>query len=368
VRIRDWCLLGFFFTVSSFSLASTVSNLKEQVSQTRAALERTQKKWHNAQKSLQQLERQIAVDARELGKLDNRIRQNKLDISSKKSDLAANRQKLDIRLAQLAHSLRGMDQWLNEPALKWVLTSNDPGDWSRLATYHRIMGHSQQELITELKALQQQILQDETELEQLSEKLKQEKAKQELGLVKLQASKTNREQLVEELQVTVREKSHELAKNESRLRSVLRGLSSSRSEGSGQFARLKGHLSWPIDGQLNALFNQSIQGSELKWEAVLFKAPEDRDVRAVAPGQVVYADWMSGYGWLIIIEHDDGYMTLYGRNHYLYKQVGEKVSQGEMIARSGKSGGFNQPALYFSLRHNAEPLDPAQWLSHQYSA
>ena len=119
---------------------------------------------------------------------------------------------------------------------------------------------------------------------------------------------------------------------------------------------------------MQQLFNHSIQGSELKWSGTLFSAPQDRLVKAVAPGRVVYADWMSGYGWLLIIEHDHGYMTLYGRNHYLYKKVGQTVRGGEIIARSGKSGGFRQPALYFSLRHNGAPLNPSEWLVQKQSA
>lgn len=345
-----------------------VRDLKQQIKRSRVELQLTRRKWRQAQLALQQLEKKLAVRARELAAVNDSIYRNRRKIRAKKRDLAANRKQLAKRMAELARSLRGMEQWLNEPALKWILTSDDPGDWDRLATYHRIIGHSQQQLIAELKGLQQKILQDEAALEGLAAELKQERAKRQQRLVKLKSLKADRAQLVAKLRISVREKSRQLARDETQLRSVLSGLSRTRWGAGGHFARMKGKLMWPIQGRLERLFHRAIQGSELKWQGVLFAAPEDRRVRAVAPGRVVYADWMSGYGWLLIIEHDKGYMTLYGRNHYLYKKVGQKVHQGEVIARSGKSGGFSRPALYFSLRHNAEPLDPDQWLARKYRA
>jgi septal ring factor EnvC (AmiA/AmiB activator) len=256
---------------------------------------------------------------------------------------------------------------LNEPSLKWILTSNDPGDWDRLATYHRIIGHSQQALITELKDLQQRILKDELALEKLAIALQKEHIKREQNLEQLRALKSDRTSLVATLQVSVKQKARQLSRDEAQLQSVLAGLVRSNPEFSGHFEKMQGRLQWPIQGRMEKLFNQSIEGSELTWRAILFDAPEGSVVQAVAPGRVVYADWMSGYGWLVILEHDDGYMTLYGRNHYLYKQVGQKVSVGEVIARSGKSGGFSQPALYFALWHNAKPLDPSLWLASKYT-
>jgi septal ring factor EnvC (AmiA/AmiB activator) len=370
MRLRRLLTIGLiaWLTTASMVAGHSVRDLKQQVKQTRVELNMTRRKWHQAQQALQKLEKKLAVSARELAKVNDSIYRNQRKIKAKKRDLADNKRQLAERMAELARSLRGMEQWLNEPAMKWILTSDDPGDWDRLATYHRIIGHSQQQLITELKALQQKIVQDEAALEQLAVQLKHERAKRQQRLVKLKALTADRAKLVAQLRSSVRQKSRQLVRDEAQLRSVLHGLSRSSWRGSGHFSRMRGHLPWPIRGRLQSLFHRAIQGSELKWQGVLFVAPEDRVVRAVAPGRVVYADWMSGYGWLMIIEHDKGYMTLYGRNHYLYKEVGQSVYAGEVIARSGKSGGFSRPALYFSIRHNAEPVNPVVWLASKYRA
>jgi septal ring factor EnvC (AmiA/AmiB activator) len=93
----------------------------------------------------------------------------------------------------------------------------------------------------------------------------------------------------------------------------------------------------------------------------MIKAKKDQSVHVIANGEVVFADWLSGYGLLLIVEHGNGYMSLYGRNQNLYKEVGDKVREGEVIARVGKSGGYKIPELYFAIRHNAKAENPASW-------
>ncbi len=93
----------------------------------------------------------------------------------------------------------------------------------------------------------------------------------------------------------------------------------------------------------------------------MIKAKEGRSVRAVSDGQVVYSDWLRGYGLLVIIDHGDGYMSLYGQNQTIFKEVGERVAKDEVISHVGSSGGFEQSALYFEIRRNGKPTNPKRW-------
>jgi septal ring factor EnvC (AmiA/AmiB activator) len=128
------------------------------------------------------------------------------------------------------------------------------------------------------------------------------------------------------------------------------------------FELRRGHLPWPLlEGRLRASFGSSKEGSELTLDGVLLAANEGEEVRAVYDGRVVYADWLRGFGMLLVIDHGDGYMSLYGHNETLLKEVGEWVAAGEVIALSGNSGGRDEPVLYFAIRRNGEPLDPATW-------
>lgn len=127
------------------------------------------------------------------------------------------------------------------------------------------------------------------------------------------------------------------------------------------FAKLKGRLAKPVDGRIAARFGTKRTGSAT-WQGIRFRAPEGADVRAVAAGTVVFADWLRGYGNLIIVDHGGNYLSVYANNDTLLKNVGERVQQGETIGAVGSSGGDDEPGLYFELRHRGKPVNPSPWL------
>jgi septal ring factor EnvC (AmiA/AmiB activator) len=127
-------------------------------------------------------------------------------------------------------------------------------------------------------------------------------------------------------------------------------------------------LRWPAQGHLAKRFGTLRGNSGLKWQGVLIEAPEGGQVRAVSQGRVAFSDWMRGFGLLLIIDHGDGYMTLYGHNQALYKEVGEWVDSGEVVASLGASGGQTQAGLYFEIRHNGQPVNPLGWCTGKPAA
>ena len=132
----------------------------------------------------------------------------------------------------------------------------------------------------------------------------------------------------------------------------------------GPFVRFRGRLPMPIPARYSALRVGHVPGDLGRWEGVLIPGRFGEDVRAVFPGRVVYANWLRGYGLLLILENGDGFMTLYGHNQTLLKRVGDVVSAGEVIATVGDSGGFSRPGLYFDISHDGQPLNPLAWLAH----
>ena len=132
----------------------------------------------------------------------------------------------------------------------------------------------------------------------------------------------------------------------------------------GPFARFRGRLPMPIPARYSALRMARAPGHLGRWEGVLIPGRFGEDVRAVFSGRVVYANWLRGYGLLLILENGGGFMTLYGHNQTLLKRVGDVVSEGEVIATVGDSGGFSRPGLYFDISHDGQPLDPLAWLAH----
>jgi len=130
----------------------------------------------------------------------------------------------------------------------------------------------------------------------------------------------------------------------------------------GPFASARGKLPWPVDGRLVARYGTPRGGdARTKWDGVLIGAPAGSQVRAVHGGRVVFADWLRGAGLLVIIDHGNGYLSLYGHNQSLLKNPGDLVNAGETIATVGSSGGQQSAALYFAIRQQGRPSDPAQW-------
>jgi septal ring factor EnvC (AmiA/AmiB activator) len=134
----------------------------------------------------------------------------------------------------------------------------------------------------------------------------------------------------------------------------------------GPFANAKGKLPWPVDGRLVAGYGTPRGGdARTKWDGVLIGAAIGTQVRAVHGGRVVFADWLRGAGLLVILDHGNGYLSLYGHNQSLLRDAGEIVKAGDPIATVGNSGGQESAALYFAIRQQGRPSDPAQWCRAQ---
>jgi septal ring factor EnvC (AmiA/AmiB activator) len=129
----------------------------------------------------------------------------------------------------------------------------------------------------------------------------------------------------------------------------------------GVFASLKGRLALPVTGEIANRFGQARADGGLQWRGITILARPGQEVRSVAPGRVVFADWLRGFGNLLIVDHGDGYMTLYGNNESLLRRVGDGVRGGDPVATVGSSGGSAQAGLYFELRHRGKPVDPLGW-------
>lgn len=126
------------------------------------------------------------------------------------------------------------------------------------------------------------------------------------------------------------------------------------------FAALKGKLEMPIQGKPLNRFG-AVRNADLRWRGWLIPAEQGNPVRAVHGGRVIFADWLRGQGLLLVVDHGDGWLSLYAQNHSLLRAVGDWVGAGEILSRAGASGGSDVSGLYFEIRHQGEPVDPADW-------
>lgn len=132
-----------------------------------------------------------------------------------------------------------------------------------------------------------------------------------------------------------------------------------------RFSKNKGLLPWPIKGKVTASYGNSRNLGKLTWQGIMIKAPAGKNIVATASGQIVFSDWLRGFGLLVIIDHGDQYMTLYGNNQSLLKEVGDQVNANELIALSGDKGIREYVGLYFEIRYKGNPTNPKKWLGKQ---
>jgi septal ring factor EnvC (AmiA/AmiB activator) len=185
---------------------------------------------------------------------------------------------------------------------------------------------------------------------------------------RLEQDKRARQQMLRKIALQLKQQRREigrLQKNESRLSQLVEKLARVLPDRQGYeaaFRSLKGRLAMPVKGTPGNRFGARRPQSTLIWTGWFLRAAPSQPVKAVAAGRVVYADWLRGFGNLLIIDHGQGYMSLYGNNETLYKQVGDSLRGEDIIAAVGNSGGNEDSGLYFELRFEGKPFDPKPWI------
>jgi septal ring factor EnvC (AmiA/AmiB activator) len=193
-------------------------------------------------------------------------------------------------------------------------------------------------------------------------------AERQTELARLDEARARRGKVLASLQTESRERAEALERmkqEQSALEKLLRELRRATQkfappDTKTAFGRLQGKLAWPVAGRLIARFGETRVGG-VKWDGVVIATERGAQVRSVSQGRVVYADWLPGLGLLTIVDHGEGYLSLYGHNDRLFKAAGERVAAGEPIAAAGDSGGRARPELYFEIRKSGRPVDPRPW-------
>jgi septal ring factor EnvC (AmiA/AmiB activator) len=299
------------------------------------------------------------------------VRHERAERAARRTSLAAQKRDAQAAIARgrsdLAGQLRAAYLIGRQEPLKLLLNQKDPARAGRMFVYYSYFGRS--------RAQQIRVIEDNvTQLERLDEELAGEDAKlaglekqQRAQLIEVEQARSHRTLVLASLEA----ESHTRAQNLEKLRSQQGGLEKLLRElrramekypvdSNDAFAHLRGKLAWPVGGHVVARFGESRAGG-VKWDGVLVATERGAPVRAVYQGRIIYADWLPGLGLLTIVDHGDGYMSLYGHNERLYKAVGEKVSAGDSIASAGDSGGSTRPELYFEIRKSGKPVDPRPW-------
>jgi septal ring factor EnvC (AmiA/AmiB activator) len=347
-----------------------LKEVRSQIDKVREEMERDAGKRSQLSRDLEESERVVGSARGELEKL----RRERAVHTAKRAELAGLRRAEEGALSKdrdaLAGQIRAAHMIGQEEPLKLLLNQRDPAQTGRVLVYYRYFGRARASQIaainshlTDLAALDAQLAAEEQRLTALEDqrrgelsKLQSARERRGRALVSLDAEAKTRAKELERL------KDHQggLEKLVRELRRALERIDKFPTDSKDAFAKLRGKLSWPVAGKIAASFGQTRAGG-VKWDGVLVSGAQGSPVRAIYHGRVVYADWLSGLGLLTIIDHGDGYLSLYGHNERLYKEVGERVTAGDTIATLGDTGGRANPALYFEIRKGGRPIDPRPW-------
>ncbi len=355
---------------------------------------------------LRQSEQAISSGMRQLRQLEGERQRTQSELQTLTQHSDALSARIRQQQARLAQSLKAAYQRGQGDALKLMLNGADPNQTARDLRYLAYLSRAQHELIETLRVdlAQLAVLQQTTA--QKTDELKQLQASREAEQQKLLDDKQAREQVLQKLSVKIQQQRREIStlkRDERSLTQLIERLNRVMAQQAAceaarvaqakkpqkteqgvappprravgvntetpvafysdkPFSKLKGSLRLPVAGELMNRFGAPREGGGVSWKGVFIRAAQGATVKAIAAGQVVFSEWLRGFGNLIIVDHGEGYMSLYSNNESLYKQVGERVRPGDAIAAVGNSGGQPDSGLYFEMRHQSRPVNPLLWV------
>ncbi|GHF87317.1 murein hydrolase activator EnvC family protein [Thalassotalea marina] len=343
-----------------------LDDVKKAIVSEQSSIKQTNQKRQQLLDQLKQDELAIASNAKKLNQLsgDLTASEQKLNQLAKEKVLLNKQKKRQETI--LADQLRAAYSSGHNDYLKLILNQQKPSTVQRTISYYQYLNTARIKEIENFKETIAQLTENERLQAVENEKLTVLKQQQQQQLTSLEQNKNQREKTVAVLSkelLSSQQLLEKLQQEEANLKEALERLARLRKQ-EFDLTGLKNYrnkLNWPVKGRVLRNFGSAKQGY-LKWKGMLIDAPIGKTVTTVHNGVVLFSDWLKGYGLVTVIDHGEGYMSLYGHNQALLKSVGERVETGEPIALVGQSGGQSRPALYFEIRHNGKAANPKLWL------
>ncbi len=366
-----FCSLGIqAASPDSTTKQAQLQELRTRISRLQSRLDSDARLRSKLQLELRSSEQQIAKLSGSLHDLEHSINEAQSHLVALRREQADKRLVLAAQKDALARQIRAAYMQGQDTQLQLLLNAEDPAAISRLLAYYDYFNMARaariQAIRTELEALEKINVQIQKQLARLT-KLHDDRTQ---ALTNLQHSRADRKQALTQLNVSIQSRTQKLARLQNDARTLEQLLSNLQQtladipadlEGHHRFASLRGRMPWPVRGRVIQRFGEPLAGGRLRARGDLIAAPMGTPVHAVSYGRVVFADWLPHFGLLVIVDHGDGYMSIYAHNQNVYAQVGDWVHMGETIATLGDSGGQNQAALYFEIRKRNVALNPQEW-------
>lgn len=364
-----WILVVFLITLQTTFATNETTKLKQlvnKISAVKTDINQTQQQENTVQQ-------QLKITETHIGNVDIAYHQTQQNLNKQHTvlkKLSTNQEKYQQQLQQTQQNLntqiRAAYLMGKQEYFKVLLNQEDPTKFSRMICYHNYIMQSRLRLLNKTHSLIKDIKHNKQNIQQQASVLQKLQTQQQNQRSQLQKDKQLRTQIAQKLQNKIQSQNEKLKKllaDKENLEKIITRLSVEK-KGAGpkpSMVQVCNKFVWPTAGAIAMHFGSNIEQSQWQWTGILIDANEGQEVHSIANGVVAYADWLSGYGLLLIIDHGHGYLSIYGRNHSIYKKVGTTVQAGELVSTVGRSGGFDKPALYFAIRYNGKPVDPEHW-------
>lgn len=376
---RRWRLLLVAMLLACLPLPGNGADeqkTRAQMEQLQRDIKRINKEISSDSQRKNSLQKQLKKAEVELGALQRNIADNRTAMTANKKqldELHTRRTQLELARDQqqgrIALELKTAWQLGQQGQVKVLLNQESPHTVARAMAYYRYFFQARNQLVTSYRETLQQLLDLELRIADTQAELESQQATLKQQQQKLVAAQQEREQAVAKLGASITDKGaklKQLEQNHKELESLLRAIEKAVidlqvPDNYQAFKTAKGKMKWPLAGKPSNSFGRSRNRGKMKWQGVTIPAKAGTEVKAIHHGRVVYADWLRGSGLLLIIDHGDGYMSLYAHNQSLLREVGEWVNAGTVISTVGNSGGQERPALYFEIRYQGKPANPAKW-------
>ncbi len=345
------------------TLQSNISKLKKVID-----VKQDSKSRYAAQ--LRKIEGQIGKFSKKIRNTEKQIRQSKSELDKLRRSRKSHQKKLvqeNDFLAQQVHAAYTLGK---QEKIKLLFSQKDPAALQRNLIYYQYFSNARVNLIDEIENSIEAILSTESKIGAEKQKLDQNFQILKQQKAKLDKDSNKRKTIINSLGKQIKKQGGQLNQLEDeakQLQNLIDSISDILTEipepdlDRKAFAKLRGKLAWPVKGKLKRMFGRQKPLSNLRWQGVVIEAPSGRHVHAVSHGRVAFADWLRGLGNLIIVDHGNSYLSLYGHNESLFKKAGDWVEPGDIIGSVGNSGGQSRPALYFEIRKKGKPQNPSKW-------
>lgn len=373
---RGFALALYLWSCSTASWAETDSaqrleDVQAEIQSISKSLDESKRTRAELHKQLEKQSKAVSTLSRSLHDLAQQLKQKDQELKQLEQEQQQFRQSHAKQLTALGSQLRAAYLNSSPNYLKVLLSQHEPSKLSRSSTYFHYFHQARQQQLDGITASLKTLTHNRQTLLTAQQQQKVLYQQQQAQQQQLQQQNQQRLATAKQLDRKMNQQGARVAslrEQEQALQSLLSSLAKQVKptvQSNQAFAKRKGQLPWPVNGKITTRYGSSRNLGKLTWQGIMIKAPSGREIISTAPGRVVFSDWLRGFGLLLIIDHGDKYMTLYGNNQSLLKEVGDTVNTGDLVALSGDQGIRQYTGLYFELRHQGNPTDPTKWLSKQ---